>query len=185
MLLSCESVVHEAFVQEAAVHEAFVQEAAVHEALIHEAAVQEAFVHDAAVHEAFVHEAAVQEAAVQEASALAAFVHDAASKTGTEPPAGSATTKRSRARFGLGGLVTAVILPPLTSPTPSVQPVAAVADVVSISAPLTWSGVQSEWRASRSAAIPETTGAANDVPESCMYPGATTALDRSDVSVAF
>ena len=37
-----------------------------------------------------------------------------------------------------------------------------------MSAPLTWSGVQSGCMPSRSAAMPETTGAANDVPESSM-----------------
>ena len=44
---------------------------------------------------------------------------------------------------------------------------------VTISAPFTWSGVQSGWRARICAAIPETTGAENDVPDIQMYPGAT------------
>ena len=42
------------------------------------------------------------------------------------------------------------------------------ARAVRIRAPLTWSGVQLGWRASISATVPETTGAANDVPESWM-----------------
>ena len=51
-----------------------------------------------------------------------------------------------------------------TSPTPSAVP-AAVGFAVSMRAPLTWSGVQPGYLASSCAAAPETTGAANDVPD--------------------
>ena len=52
------------------------------------------------------------------------------------------------------------------SPTPADS--ASAADrwrAVSMSAPLTWSGVQFGWRASNWAAAPATTGAEKDVPD--------------------
>src|SRR5919198_6242687 len=158
--------VQEALVQLALVQEAEVQLALVQDADVHEADVQDALVHEADVQEALVHEADVQLALVQEASAFAALVQLAASKTGSVPPAGSATRKRLSARFGLGGFVSAAALAASTSPTPSDQLGAAVGFAVSISAPLTWSGVQFGCSASSTAAVPETTGAANEVPES-------------------
>jgi hypothetical protein len=51
-------------------------------------------------------------------------------------------------------------------------------------APLTWSGVQPGLRARICAAMPETIGAANDVPESFRYPGATIRSGRSMPIVA-
>src|SRR5919201_1230607 len=125
-------------------------------------------VQEALVQQALVQEADVHEALVQEASAFAALVQLAASKTGSVPPAGSATRKRLSARFGLGGFVSAAALAASTSPTPSDQLGAAVGFAVSISAPLTWSGVQFGCSASSTAAAPETTGAANEVPDSSM-----------------
>ena len=52
-----------------------------------------------------------------------------------------------------------------------------------MSAPLTWSGVHSGWRARIWAAAPATTGAANDVPESSMYPVPLRFVGRSLTSV--
>ena len=63
----------------------------------------------------------------------------------------------------------------LTSPTPSDRSTACgIGFVPSISAPLTWSAVNSGCLPRISAATPLTIGAANEVPESSMYPGSTT-----------
>jgi len=60
-------------------------------------------------------------------------------------------------------------------PTPTESEAAAASGrAVSISAPFTWSGVHSGCSASRRAAVPATIGAAKDVPDIHMYPGATT-----------
>src|SRR5712691_4548738 len=134
-----------------------------------EAAPQEAAPQEAVPQEAVPQEAAPQEAAPQEASLRAAVPQLAASKTGVRPPFGSATRNCLSARFGLGGLVTREARSASTSPTPAESGAAlgtAFAD--SISAPLTWSGVQSGCRASRQAAAPATIGAAKEVPESSM-----------------
>jgi hypothetical protein len=160
--------VQDALVQEADVQLALVHEADVHDALVHEALVHEALVQEADIQLALVHEASVHEALVQDASAFAALVQLAASNTGTEPPVGSATTNLFRARFGFGGFVSAAALAASSSPTPSAIGDAEVGLAVSMRAPLTWSGVQFGCSASRIAAAPETTGAANDVPESSM-----------------
>src|SRR6266567_4736305 len=78
-------------------------------------------------------------------------------------------TNASSARFGFGGAVTFAAASAVSSPTPLEVPTPGlIVRAVTIRAPLTWSGVQSGWRARMSAAAPDTTGAANDVPESCM-----------------
>ena len=74
-----------------------------------------------------------------------------------------------------GGLVSAAAAPASISPTPAERPAAfGTGCAVSMRAPFTWSGVHSGCRASSSAAAPETIGAANEVPDIHMYPGATT-----------
>src|SRR5207253_552473 len=89
----------------------------------------------------------------------------AVSKTGTGPPAGSGTRKRSIAAFGFGGSATSAAAAASTSPEPDASEVpSAVCAALSMSAPFTWSGVHVGCAASTSAAAPETTGAANEVP---------------------
>jgi hypothetical protein len=114
---------------------------------------------------------------------MATFAQLAASNTLPEPPLADTTNSLSAA-FGLGGLVTAAALAASTTPTPTEPGAASFAGLaVSISAPLTWSGVHSGWTARMWAAAAATAGAANDVPESCMYPGETTFVGRSSTSV--
>ena len=73
--------------------------------------------------------------------------------------------------FGFGGVVTVRAATTFSSPTPSDPGAAAgVALAETMSAPLTWSGVQSGCWASSIAAAPATIGAEKDVPLSCMYP---------------
>ena len=50
---------------------------------------------------------------------------------------------------------------------------------MSMSAPFTSSGPHSGWSASSRAAVPATIGAAKDVPDIHMYPGATTRSGRA------
>src|SRR5690242_5372351 len=90
----------------------------------------------------------------------------------------------SAARFGLGGELNDAAEAGLTSPTPDAKAGPfGTGLAVSIRAPLIWSGVQLGCRASSWAAAPATTGAANEVPESCMYPGATMWSGRCSASV--
>ncbi len=109
--------------------------------------------------------------------ALAAFDHAVASKTGRVPPAVSGTTNCSSPLFGFGVYPEDTARVAVTSPTPAAFGLSGTLRAVRIRAPLTWSGVQFGWRASISATVPETTGAANDVPESwirsvpTMFPG--------------
>src|SRR6266550_25830 len=71
-----------------------------------------------------------------------------------------------------------------TSPRPSEPGIAdGVGRAVAISAPLIWSGPPVGLRAMICAAIPATIGAANDVPESWMYPGETMLLAFWEASV--
>src|SRR5262245_59495199 len=103
----------------------------------------------------------------QLASVCATSCQAAASKTGSGPPAGSATTNGARAAFAFGGADTSAAASASSSPTPSDHGTAAgVPCAETMSAPLTWSGVQPGLIASKSAAAPATTGAANEVPES-------------------
>src|ERR1700730_3316374 len=86
------------------------------------------------------------------------------------PPATAALTNLFRPAFGFGGLFRYQRAAAMfTSPTPS-EPFAAIGSgvAVTMSAPFTWSGVQSGCCAISSAAAPATTGAANEVPLSCM-----------------
>src|SRR5436190_20454686 len=119
-------------------------------------------------HEAMPQDAMPQDAMPHEASDSAVMPQLAASNTGALPPSGSGTTNAFSARFGLGGADSASAAAASTTPTPSEYGLAAPGtSAVSISAPLTWSGVQPGCAASRSAAMPATSGAENDVPESC------------------
>jgi hypothetical protein len=108
----------------------------------------------------------------------------AASKIGPLPsPAGP--TNWFSAAFGSGGPTTAAALVASTMPTPREPRVAAgVSFADTISAPLTWSGVHSGWRARTCAAAAATTGAANDVPESSIVLYGLTLAGRSIMSVA-
>jgi hypothetical protein len=164
----------EADAQDADAHEAAAQEALAHDALAHEALAHEALAHDAFAHEALAHEALAQEAFAQEAdahdaSSCATCAQLAESKTRSPEPAGSETRNAFSARFGFGGSLTAAALSAETKPTPT-DPKSAEGMCVAVSmrAPLTWSGVHVGFLASMYAAIPETSGAANDVPESSM-----------------
>jgi hypothetical protein len=131
---------------------------------VYEALVQEAEVHEAEVHEADVHDADVQEADVQLASVLAAVFHASASRYGL--PLASEWTKVRSAAFGLGGAVCAAAAAASISPIPTdIEDAFGTNRAVFISAPLTWSGDQSGWRARIWAAAPATTGAANEVPD--------------------
>src|SRR5918999_636391 len=118
------------------------QLAAFQDAAAQLAAAQEAAAHEALFQEADLHEALLQDALFQEASALAAFAQLATSKT--SPPARSETTNWSSPRLGFGGFKTCVAAFALTSPTPRPMP-AAVGCALTMSAPLTWSGVQLGW----------------------------------------
>jgi hypothetical protein len=157
---------HEVSAQEASAHEAVAQEASLQEALAHEALDQEALAQEALDQEALDHEALDHEALAHEASAAAALDQPALSKT-LRPVAASVVTNGARAAFGFGGLVTAAAAAASTTPTPrapgAVYPEGTAA--FSIRAPFTWSGVHVGWSARMYAAAPETTGAANEVPD--------------------
>src|SRR5919197_6013614 len=154
---------------DASVHVASSSAPSVQVASVHVASVQVASVQVASVHVASVQVASVQVAASQAVLFLTASSQVAQSKTGTEPPFGSAVRNRSSARFGFGGDASAAAFPALTSPAP-VEFGAALgaSSAVARSAHLTWSGVQVGCRVRISCAAPAATGAANDVPESCM-----------------
>src|SRR5438034_4884005 len=129
-------------------------------------------------------ETSLQETASHETLALAVSDQLTALKTGTLPPAGSAVRNWSSSLFGFGTLVAVTDLTAFTSPRPSEPGIAdGVGRAVAISAPLIWSGPQLGLRAMICAAIPATIGAANDVPESWMYPGEPMLLAFCDASV--
>src|SRR5689334_11373614 len=112
-------------------------------------------------------ETSPHDTASQETLALAVSDQLTALKVGRVPPAGSAVRNCSRALFGFGTLVAMTDLTAFTSPSPSEPGTAdGVGLAVAISAPLTWSGPQPGLRAMICAAIPDTIGAANEVPES-------------------
>jgi hypothetical protein len=93
-------------------------------------------------------------------------------------------TKARSPRFGLGAEASATAFETSTMPTPSESGAAAgVRLAVSMRAPLTWSGPHVRCAARIWAAPPATMGAAKDVPESWMYPGATILSGRSRASV--
>ena len=82
---------------------------------------------------------------------------------------GSEPTNASSPRFGFGADVAAIARGIVISPTPAA--VAADGEIfraVFIRSPLIWSGVHVGCRARTWAASPDTTGAANDVPDSWM-----------------
>src|SRR4029079_7730344 len=112
-------------------------------------------------------ETSPQDTASQETLALGVSDQLTASKTGTGTRARSAARNCSRALFGFGTLAAVTDLTAFTSPSPSEPGTAeGVGLAVAISAPLTWSGLQLGLRARICAAIPDTIGAANEVPES-------------------
>ena len=121
-----------------------------------------------------------QDALFHEALACAALAQLAESNTMPLPE--SLTRNWFRPAFGFGGLETAFAAAPSTSPTPrELEASCPSCFALSIRAPLTWSGPQPECRARSCAAIPETTGAANEVPDIHMYPVPTV---RSACSVS-
>ena len=140
-------------------------------ALVQFADVQFADVQLALVQFADVQFADVQLALVQLALVATAFVQLAALKT-WRPVAESVWTKASRFSFGFGGetIVDDAAASSSPIPTPGSAP-RLVAPA--ISAPFTWSGVQSGCSASSCAAVPAAAGAENDVPDIHMYPGDT------------
>src|SRR3954453_3953938 len=72
----------------------------------------------------------------------------------------------SRPWFGFGWYADVAARLATISPTPAGAGSRVTLRAVRISAPFTWSGVQLGCRASICATVPETTGAANDVPDS-------------------
>src|SRR4051794_31936707 len=161
---SCETEFQEALFQET-----LFQDAEFQETLFQEAEFQETLFQDAEFQEAEFQEALFQETLFHDAFPNAVLFHDAESNA-TPPVVASVATNWSRPAFGFGGLSTLAALFAVISPTPALPPTAAITTgrVVSIKAPFTWSGVKFGCRARISAATPETTGAANDVPESWM-----------------
>jgi hypothetical protein len=159
--------------QEADAHEALAHEAADCESLAQDAEAQDAEAHDALAQEALdqdaeAHEASDQDADAHEAFAEAVLAQLAESKT-LPPLRGSVTRNLSSARFGFGALVRATAFATSTTPTPSESGAAVgVLLAVTISAPLTWSGVHVGCVARICAAAPDTIGAENEVPESWM-----------------
>src|SRR3954452_12565979 len=79
-------------------------------------------------------------------------------------PSGPFVTNLSRFACGFGAWLSRAAAAASTSPTPPPKP-AAVRCAAFISAPFTWPGVQSGWRASTWAAAPATIGAESDVPD--------------------
>jgi len=146
----------EAFAQEAFAQEAFAQEAELQEAELQEAELQDALDHDALDHEAEFHEA-FELAVAYQALALNSGL----------PVALFTDTNWFRPAFGFARPEALAAAAPLTTPTPRAPAEAYLAgtETVCMIAPLTWSGVQLGCLAMIAAAIPETTGAANDVPD--------------------
>src|SRR6266568_1595522 len=109
-----------------------------------DASAAEAEAHDALAHEAEAQDALAHEAEAHEASVAAVLAQEAVSTTGVESPLGSGTRNWSRAAFGFGGSVSSSACCRFSSPAPA-EPGAASGTglALSISAPLTWSGVQS------------------------------------------
>jgi hypothetical protein len=85
------------------------------------------------------------------------------------PPETSVVTNLFSAAFGFGALESATAFAMSTTPTPAESGAESPAGrAVTISAPLTWSGVDVGCAERIWAAAPATTGAANEVPESWM-----------------
>src|SRR5947207_4815222 len=154
--------------QETLFQETLFQEAEFQETLFQEAEFQETLFQEALFQEAEFQDALFQETLFQDAFPSAVLFQDA--ELNARPPVvGSLATNWSMPAFGFGGLSTAAALFAVISPTPAGPPTAPLTGrVVSIRSPLTWSGVKLGCRARISAATPDTTGAANDVPESWM-----------------
>jgi hypothetical protein len=127
-----EAEAQEASAQEAAAAESLAQEAEAHEALAQEVEAQLALAQEAEAQLAL-----AQDALAQEASAAAFAAHEAELKTLPDPPL-SDTRNWFRARFGLGGLVTAIALGRSSTPTPTDSGAASPAGfAASMRAPLT------------------------------------------------
>jgi hypothetical protein len=160
---------YESLFQEALFHEAEFQDALFHDALFQEAEFHEALFQDALFHEALFQEAEFYEALFHEALVFAELTQLALSKASPFAMCPLPDlTNSSSAAFGFGGSLTWVAALAVISPTPPASPAPGIVRAVSISAPFTSSGVNLGCRARMSAAAPATTGAANDVPESCM-----------------
>src|SRR6266705_2187089 len=102
---------------------------------------QETSFHETLSHDAEFHDALFQEALFQDAFVWAVPIHAVLLKV-------LEFTNASSARFGFGGAVTFAAASAVNSPTPLEAPTAGlIVRAVTISAPLTWSGVQSGWRA--------------------------------------
>ena len=137
-----------------------------HDAELHEALDQEALDQEALDQEALDQDALDHDALFQEAFAIATDIHAEPSNVGS-PVEPSVETNWFRPAFGLTRPSVASAAVPLTMPTPrapsEMYPFGV--PVLTMSAPFTWSGVHSGWRERIVAAIPETTGAANEVPD--------------------
>src|SRR5689334_6679360 len=163
------------------------QETSAQETSAQETSAQETESHETSAHETVLHAASAHETSAQETESHETFAFatsDQLTALNDRPPVRSLVMNWSSALFGLGGVLTAFALLTWISPTPT-EPsgVPSTGLVDTISAPLTWSGVNSGCFARICAAAAEITGAANDVPESWMYPGATTLLAFSTASV--
>jgi hypothetical protein len=179
---------HAASLHAASLHAASLQAAVPYAADAHAASLHAASLQAALDHAALDHAASLQAAASHAVFAFAAEAHAAALNTFVTPSA-AVVMNWSRPAFGFGSAAFALsdrAAGMFSSPTPS-EPFGAdgTGDAVIISAPLSWSGVQFGFLLSSIAAAPATIGAENDVPLSCMYPGATTSLARVNGRVAF
>ena len=162
---------HEAEFQEALFQEAEFQEALFQEAEFQEALFQEALFQEAEFQEALFQEALFQEAEFHEAFALAALFHEAASKTETDELPDPFLTNLPRPAFGFGGLSSSVGLvdrrPRRRRPRSRPPCRSGVRREHQRAFDLVRSEPRDDGRGSPRPRA-ETTGAANDVPESCM-----------------
>jgi len=125
-----------ALFQLALFHETLFQLALFHETLFQLALFQDAEFQEALFHETLFHEA----------FASAALFHEAVSNA-TPPDVASVLTNWSRPAFGFGGSLIPAALFAVISPTPAEPAAPLTGRVVSISAPLIWSGVKPGCRA--------------------------------------
>ena len=154
---------------EASFHEALFQEASFQEALFQEALFQEALFQEASFQEALFQEALFQEALFQETEFQDAFAWAVLFQEALSKPAARAVKAAVTELLEREVRVRRVVLARRPRARLDDADAACAADIcgplaVSISAPLTWSGVKFGCRARMFAAAPATTGAANDVP---------------------
>src|SRR4029453_6120925 len=163
------------------------QETSAHDTSAHETSAQETESQETSAQDTTLHAASAQETSVQETESQETLdLAESSQLTESKVfplPLESGLRYWPSALFGFGGRVTSAALLICSSPTPTEPSVApSTIFVESISAPLTWSGVNSGCRARICAAAAEITGAAKDVPESWMYPGATSLSACSTVN---